>query len=83
MDYQYVALLLGIIHSSQEVDPWFGQVATQELNRIKAEALKSFAPEPKAIPTAQLKAKEQPKVIDLESEGLETSFKPEPVKRSL
>ena len=55
MDWQYISLLLGIIHASQEVDPWFGQEARKELNRIKAEATRPAAPVtvsdgPKSVP---------------------------------
>lgn len=38
MDFNEVSMLLGIVHASQDVDPFFGQEARKRLNEIKAEA---------------------------------------------
>jgi hypothetical protein len=64
MDFNYVAMLLGIVHSAQDVDPWFGQAAKMELNRIKVE----FMPKPEPVPVPKAIPAKQ---ADPEYDGLE------------
>jgi len=54
MDWNHIGLLLGVIHASQEVDPWFGQEARKELMKIKAAATKPTAPTIAAVTEAEL-----------------------------
>ena len=54
MDWNHIALLLGIVHSAQEVEPWFGQEAKKELNRIKAAATKPATPTIAAVVESDL-----------------------------
>ena len=54
MDFNYISLLLGVIHASQEVDPWFGQEARKELMKIKAEHTKPAIPTIAAVSEAEL-----------------------------
>jgi hypothetical protein len=75
MDFNYVAMLLGIVHSAQDVDPWFGQAAKLELNKIKAE----FMPKPEPVPVAKAIPAKQ---ADPENDGLEMYRRPAD-KRSL
>lgn len=65
MDFNYVAMLLGIVHSAQDVDPWFGQMAKMELNKIKLEHM----PKPEPVPVP--KAVPSEPYVDPELEGLE------------